>query len=632
MNDPAKTSPEPSTTQPEAVITPLSAVKSQTVRWLWPSRIPLGKLTLIVGDTGMGKSFLTLDIAARVSTGGPWPDGPAADNPLGRPKGRRGGSKSAPGGVVLLSAANDLADTVRPRLGAAVADLSRILAITTVTGACNSGPTGRCTRKEACSGDKSIEPFSLSQHLPALERAIQKMPDCRLVVVDLAELDSLSNRQRRGILASLSDLAARHGLAVVLVTHLRKGQLLAAAHTAYLVTTDRQDSSARRRFFLPTKNNLVKHSGGLAYCLDPSAAPNLPPAVKWESDPVNLSADQALRDRPRPRGQDDEDNDPSELDRVATWLAKVLADGPKSTWDITTHANEERFSRRTVDRAKKRLNISAFKSRGVYGQWYWRLPQSCPDGNPPGKNGDASLFSSRGGTSRNDHKENGEVSPIFAPPDDAEEVIGNRKSKIVNSNLVGDLGVLPEIPQPCPDGDLPDDAEGVIGNRQSKIVNSNLVGALGVLTEIPQKTTNPDAADLGALPQTPQPCPDRDPPDDAEGVIGNRQSKIVNSNLVGALPQTPQPCPNRDLPDDAEGVIGNRQSKIANSNLDGALGVLPEIPQKTTNPDNADGGTSPRRGQSLSPEVRPFCVIRPVPIDMRTIVERYQRRTRHRDA
>ena len=465
---------------------------------------------------------------------------------------------------MLLSAANDLADTIRPQLGAAVADLSRILAITTVSRACNSGPEGRCTREEARSSDKSTEPFSLSQHLPALERAIEKMPDCRLVVVDLAELDSLSNRQRRGILASLSDLAARHRLAVVVVTNLRKGQLLAAAHTAYLVITDHQDSSARRRFFLPLKNNLVNHSGGLAYYLDPSAGPNLPPAVKWESDPVTLSADQALKARPRPRGQDDEDNDPSELDRVATWLAKVLADGPKSRWDIIDHANEERFSSRTVDRAKKRLNIIAFKSRGVCGKWYWRLPESYP-----GKNGDASLFSSRGGTSRNDHKENGEVSPIFAPPDDAEQVIGNRQSKIVNSNLVRALGALPQTPQPCPDGDLPDDAEGVIGNRQSKIANSNLDGALGVLTEIPQKTTNPDNADLGALSETPQPCPDGDLPDDAEGVIGNRQSKIANSNLVGALgalPQTPQPCPDGDLPDDAEGVIGNRQSKIVNSN------------------------------------------------------------------
>src|SRR5208337_2012961 len=73
-------------------------------KWLWPGVIPAGKLTLLVGDPGVGKSLLTLDIAARVTRGRPWPDCSAA---------------CAIGEVILLSAEDDPADTIKPRLLAA---------------------------------------------------------------------------------------------------------------------------------------------------------------------------------------------------------------------------------------------------------------------------------------------------------------------------------------------------------------------------------------------------------------------------------------------------------------------------------------------------------------------------------
>ncbi|MEX2310760.1 MAG: AAA family ATPase [Pirellulales bacterium] len=64
----------------------LTHVQPQNIRWLWPGRIPLGRVTLLVSDPGIGKSLLTLDIAARVSTGASWPD---VDNPhsaIGNPQ------------------------------------------------------------------------------------------------------------------------------------------------------------------------------------------------------------------------------------------------------------------------------------------------------------------------------------------------------------------------------------------------------------------------------------------------------------------------------------------------------------------------------------------------------------------
>src|SRR5918995_520738 len=102
--------------QPEEIGQLLSGVEPEEVSWLWPSWLALGKLALVDGDPGLGKSAMALDLAARVSAGLSFPDGARCES----------------AGVVLLSAEDGLADTIRPRLDAAGADTSRILALATV--------------------------------------------------------------------------------------------------------------------------------------------------------------------------------------------------------------------------------------------------------------------------------------------------------------------------------------------------------------------------------------------------------------------------------------------------------------------------------------------------------------------
>jgi hypothetical protein len=92
----------------------MADVTPERVSWLWPGRIPAGKLTVIDGDPGDGKSTLSLDLAARVSTGSPMPDG----------------TRAAPGNVLVLSAEDGVADTIRPRLDAAGADPERVIVLT----------------------------------------------------------------------------------------------------------------------------------------------------------------------------------------------------------------------------------------------------------------------------------------------------------------------------------------------------------------------------------------------------------------------------------------------------------------------------------------------------------------------
>ena len=99
----------------EAATRNLADVEPQELEWLWPGRFPLGKVSLLAGDPGLGKSFVTLDIAARVSRGAVWPDDSESAQPVGS--------------VVLFNAEDDIGDTIRPRLDRATADVSKIVAV-----------------------------------------------------------------------------------------------------------------------------------------------------------------------------------------------------------------------------------------------------------------------------------------------------------------------------------------------------------------------------------------------------------------------------------------------------------------------------------------------------------------------
>lgn len=362
------------------VLTCLADVQPTIVKWLWPGRIALGKLTLLVGDPGLGKSFITLDMAARVSKGAPWPDSPDAD--------------SIAGGVVLLSAEDDPADTIRPRLDAAEADVDRIFVLRAVK------------RVDAGTKIERQEPFSLTTDLPALERAIADMRHCRLVVIDpisayLGRADSHVNAVVRGLLAPLGEVAAKHGVAVVAVTHLRKGEgpamyrtmgslgFVAAARAAHVVTKDRDDLTGQRRFMLPLKNNLATDRTGLAYRLDGSRSANGQPTVRWEADPVDKPAEEALR----PDGGRSGAGDPSELDETKAWLRDALAGGPKAAREIIESAKGDGIAKRTLDRAKRALGVIASKA-GFEAGWTWQLPgtpdeppklDDCADGDSQGE-------------------------------------------------------------------------------------------------------------------------------------------------------------------------------------------------------------------------------------------------------
>ena len=333
----------------------LSDVTPQPVRFLWPGRIALGKLTIIAGNAGLGKSCQTLDLAARVTRGDGFPDCPA--------------STSTPGGVVLLSAEDDLADTVRPRLDAAGAVVSRVLALTTIK------------RFDPDRQREVFESFNLATHLPILENGIAQVENCRAIFIDpltafLGKADSHNDAEVRGLLAPLADLAARHHVAVVGVMHLNKSGgdalarvmgsvgFVAAARAVYAVTKDRDDPS--RRLFLPVKNNLGNDATGLAYRLVLGAGGV--PRVVWDSTPVAVSADDAIAPLDQHRGPE-----PENREEAQSWLVDFLTSRPRPAEECLTEAAHVGITHATLRRAKAAAGVVAEKA-GYGGPWTWRLP------------------------------------------------------------------------------------------------------------------------------------------------------------------------------------------------------------------------------------------------------------------
>lgn len=362
---PEPAAPEPGVSVP--VLLSLADVKPERVRWLWTGRIALGKVSMIVGDPGLGKSLVTLDLTARVSSGCGWPDAPtsgASDVP---------GARGQPGGVVLLSAEDDAADTIRPRLDAAGADVSRITVLTAVR------------TVDHASGRESERMFSLADDLAALEAAIDRTPGCRLVIVDpisayLGGTDSHKNADVRALLAPLGALAARKGVAIVAVSHLNKsgggsaiyrttGSLAfpAASRAAWAVARDRDDPE--RRLFLPLKNNLGPDAGGLAFrvIVGPGA---YCPTIRWEDGPVSVSADDALAANHGNAGGGER----TERDDAADFLREQLAHGPKPVREVEDEARAAGIRPATLKRARATMGVKARKS-AFGGGWMLHLPR-----------------------------------------------------------------------------------------------------------------------------------------------------------------------------------------------------------------------------------------------------------------
>lgn len=336
---------------PELEVRRVSEIEARPVWWLWQGRIARGKVTMLAGHPGLGKSQVGLDFAARLTRGGRWPDGTYAEA----------------GSVVILSAEDDAEDTIRPRLEAAAADLTRCHVVGAV--------------REPGKGPRT---FCLQEDLVRLAAVLDDIGDVALIIVDpitayLGEIDLHKNAEVRALLALLAEFAARYGAAVLAISHLRKslegdailrvsGSLafVAAARAVYLVASDPGDRS--RRLLLPAKNNLGTDNTGYAYRVVPYSLKSGRIAtccVEWEPEAVTMTADEAFTaSKERRAGR--------KLDSAMDFLREFLNDGPRPQKEVQAAAREAGHAWMTVKRAAADLEVGKTKD-GFGGPSVWSL-------------------------------------------------------------------------------------------------------------------------------------------------------------------------------------------------------------------------------------------------------------------
>lgn len=322
-------------------VRPASAIRRESVEWVWPGRIPAGKLTVIEGDPATAKSTMTLDLAARVTTGAAWPDGEAGRTPAS---------------VLLLSAEDGWGDTIRPRLEAAGADLDRCICVAAREVDGEHGPI--------------LRPVVLPEDIAWIARLVEECSAAMVVIDVLAaylsdRIDSHKDQSVRRLLALLAHAAGRTGAAVVLIRHHNKTPgtsalyrgggsigIIGAARAAYAVVRDPDDSD--HRLLATVKSNLAGEAPTWGYSL--IDVPELGVArVEWDSEADRRSAAELLAG-----------TQSSVLAEAVEWLTEWRTSHPGEVpaAQLLAEATEAGINTTTLHRARKQLGLRTRKTAG----------------------------------------------------------------------------------------------------------------------------------------------------------------------------------------------------------------------------------------------------------------------------
>ena len=311
-------------------------IQTEDVQWLWYPYLPRGKLTIVQGDPGEGKTTVVLAVISALTRGESLPECEQAPEPVN---------------VIYQTAEDGLADTIKPRLEAAGADCARVLVI-----------------------DESKRELNLSDE--RLEQALRKT-GAQLMVLDSIQaylgdgVDMHRANEVRPILKRTAAMAERTGCAVILIGHMNKAQGLksgyrglgsidfrAAARSVLVVGRLKDDPAVR--IVAQDKNSLAPEGRSIAFQLDGERG------FKWKGT-CDLSVDDVLGGSGRLQTKTLQMEE--ELERMLRKAAPADA--------VLNRAKELGVSERTLMTAKKNLGIISEK-RG--SQWYWMLPeQGCKD-------------------------------------------------------------------------------------------------------------------------------------------------------------------------------------------------------------------------------------------------------------
>ena len=335
-------------------------IKPEPVKWLWNQWLAEGKLEILAGTPGTGKTTLTLAMAAIISKGGIWPDGDKADK----------------GNVIIWSGEDDANDTVIPRLMANGADLNNIH----IVGNVENGTEHK--------------PFDPATDLPLLLDALTAIENIKLIIVDpvisLVSGDSHKNSETRRALQPLVTLASKIGACVLGISHLTKGSagkdpverisgslaFGALARVVLIAARSADTESTDQRILARAKSNVGIDQGGFAYDVEITTLPHHAAIeamkIKW-LQPLPGSARELLAIAEQV--PDDEPVNEAEQHEVVVWLKQVLADGPLDSKKVEQLAKECGYSRSRLHRYRKQAGVEAnVEGFGKDKHCEWSLP------------------------------------------------------------------------------------------------------------------------------------------------------------------------------------------------------------------------------------------------------------------
>ena len=303
-------------------------VKTEQVGFLWRPYIAYGKLSIVQGDPGCGKTTMLLAVTAEVTTG----------------KAIAGsGGIAAPADVIFQTAEDGLADTIKPRLEQLGADCSRVHVI-----------------------DESENTLSLTDE--RLEAAITRT-GAKVLLIDplqayLGGADMHSAGGVRPLMKHLANLAENTGAAIILIGHLNKkggksayrglGSIDIYASARSVLTVGKIEADETMRAVVHNKSNLAPPGASLAFALDPISG------FRWLGE-YDITIDELLEDKPKK-------SDSGMLNFATGFLRGEMAHGNVAATDIYKRADMSGIPRRTLERAKSNLKI---KSDKIGNRWFW---------------------------------------------------------------------------------------------------------------------------------------------------------------------------------------------------------------------------------------------------------------------
>jgi hypothetical protein len=307
---------------------------------------------MFAGDPKLGKSYVTLAMAAAVSRGEPLP---ASDLP------------DRPGSAILMSAEDDAARTIVPRLKSAGADLAKVHILESVI---------------LADGAETLP--SLRADALAIREEARRLGDCRLIIVDpvsayLKGVDDNRNTALRGVLAPLKGLAQELGAAVVLVSHLTKASTVNGKHRVlgsiayvgacranFLFTLDPQDPTGRRVLMIDNGGNVAPPAPALAFVIEDRDSG---PRLEWSDGGAAVLV--GLGTWAGPGGSLGRS---AKVYECARWLSAYLSAGAKCSSDVFRAGAIAGFSRDQLRVGKSHVGAIAHKEHfGRGARWIWQL-------------------------------------------------------------------------------------------------------------------------------------------------------------------------------------------------------------------------------------------------------------------